>query len=220
MNKFALMLLAGAAAGGGYVGLMFLVGTWPSVLNPGYSPVQPEVPFSHRLHAGELKLDCRYCHNTVDKAAHAAIPANKTCTNCHSGQTGADGTIMTTALHTTSPKLQAVRESEATGRSVEWEKVHDLADYVYFNHSIHVNRGVACVSCHGRIDKMEQVRQVKPLSMSWCLECHRNPTPHLRHPNDVTNMEWVPEGDAAEFGKVIAEKYNIKPNTSCSTCHR
>lgn len=179
----------------------------PKTIDVGYQPEQP-VPYSHALHAGELGIDCRYCHTTVDQTGHAAIPPTQTCMNCH------------TLVHPKSPKLTPVRESAATGVPVEWVKVHDLPDYVYFNHSAHVTRGVGCVSCHGRVDQMEEVFQHEPLSMSWCLDCHRAPEKHLRPPEEVTNMKWKAPGDAVSYGATLREQNNINPPTDCSTCHR
>ncbi|MEM8865120.1 MAG: cytochrome c3 family protein [Planctomycetota bacterium] len=227
VNKFTLMVLAGLGGGGAYAGAMLAFGTWPEVMNTGYMPEQP-VPFSHKLHAGELKMDCRYCHNTVDVAAHAAVPSNNVCTNCHSGL-GADGAVVKTAVHPKSIKLQKVRDSQATGEPVEWERIHDLADYVYFNHSVHINKGVSCVECHGRIDKMEVVYQAEPLSMSWCLECHRNPTGRLRPADEITNLAWTWEDDFETYDQYVnamQEEYGgeksgpYKASTNCSTCHR
>ncbi|MEO1496380.1 MAG: cytochrome c3 family protein [Planctomycetota bacterium] len=223
VNKFTLMLLGGLGAGGAYAGAVLFYGTLPEVMYTGYAPEQP-VPFSHKLHAGELKMDCRYCHNTVDKAAHAAIPATNTCGNCHNASINLDGTLAKTVVHANSPKLQPIRQSLAEGTPVKWERIHDLADYVYFNHAAHVNRGVGCVECHGRIDKMEVVYQHEPLAMSWCLDCHRNPTARLRPLDQITNMAWDPEIDegssAEEVGLAVAEELGIHPNSNCSTCHR
>ncbi len=145
--------LAFAAVG---IGLLYLVvvgayATSPETTNVGYSPKQP-VPYSHKLHVGKLKMDCRYCHNTVDRAAYAAIPPTQTCVNCHSAA-NPDGTVATASIHANSLKLLPVRESQATGNPVNWVRVHDLPDFVYFDHSAHVNRGVSCVSCHGRVDR-------------------------------------------------------------------
>lgn len=221
VNIFTGMVLFGAAAGPAYLGAVVFYGTWPSVMNTGYGPDQP-VPFSHKLHAGELKMDCRYCHSTVDKTAHAAVPATSTCGNCHSPKL-ADGTTALTALHTESVKLAPVRESLVTGKPVYWEKVHDLADYVYFNHSAHVNRGVSCVECHGRIDRMEVVTQVKSLSMSYCLECHRNPAKRLQPIDQVTNLAWgddKSDSERQQFGEEFIDLKNINASTNCSTCHR
>jgi hypothetical protein len=203
--------LAGMLLGGAPVYLTFLIwyGASPKTTDVGFQPEQP-VPYSHALHAGQLGLDCRYCHNTVEQAAHAAIPATATCMNCHK------------MVFTKSEKLAPIRQSNETGSAVEWLKVHDLPDYVYFNHSAHVTRGVGCVTCHGRIDQMEVVYQHEPLSMSWCVDCHRAPEKNLRPPEEVTNMAWTPpEGaDPFEYGKMLREKNNLNPPTDCSTCHR
>ncbi len=188
------------------IGLVWY-GFSPKTTDVGYQPKQP-VPYSHAMHAGQLAIDCRYCHNTVDKAAMAAIPATETCMNCHQ------------RVRAKSPKLELVRQSYATGAPVPWVKVHDLPDYVYFNHSAHVVRGVGCVTCHGRIDRMEEVYQHETLSMGWCLECHRAPEKNLRPPDEVTNMSWQPPGDPIEYGKRLREQNNINPPTDCSTCHR
>mgnify|MGYP002624165137 FL=1 len=204
------------------VGLIYIVavaayGTSPGTINVGYSPRQP-VPFSHKLHVGELNMDCRYCHNTVDKAAPAAVPPTATCVNCHSAA-NSDGSIATSAIHTRSEKLLGVRESQASGESILWEKIHDLPDYAHFNHSAHVNRGIGCVSCHGRVDKMEQVYQTEPLSMSWCLDCHRKPEQHLRPLDRITDMTWQAD-DQEELGARLKKQLDIHASTNCSTCHR
>lgn len=185
----------------------------PNTTDVGYAPEQP-VPFSHALHAGQLGMDCRYCHSTVEKAAFAAIPPTATCMNCH------------TTIHATSPRLAPVRESYNTGKPVDWVKIHDIPDFATFNHSIHVNKGIGCVTCHGRIDKMEVVKQVNSLSMSWCLDCHRAPEKNLRPRDQVTNMTWDPVKDAGktqlELGLELKQEYkirNIAYMTSCSTCH-
>lgn len=217
-----LLMLVGVLAAGGvvYAGVMAGLLTDPETLNVGYRPQQP-VPFSHALHAGQLKMDCRYCHNTVFDSAHAAIPPTATCINCHS-PAGEDGTTGLASVHTESAKLAPLHESWESGRSLAWVRVHNLPDYVYFNHSAHVSAGVSCVSCHGRVDQMDVVRQDKHLSMAWCLECHRDPTPHIRPTEFVTALDWAwPEGvDAkAEAEKLISE-HNIKPQTDCSICHR
>jgi hypothetical protein len=200
-----------AATVGGYA-------VTPLVTNVGYAPKQP-VPYSHALHVGQLKMDCRYCHNTVDKAAYAAIPPTVTCLNCHSAA-NSDGTVPTVSIHANSRKLLPVRESQASGQPILWEKIHDLPDYVYFNHRAHVNRDVGCVSCHGRVDKMEVVHQAEPLTMTWCLNCHRHPEPHLRLREHITDMEWQPDEAPEQLGARLRATYNISPSTSCSTCHR
>jgi hypothetical protein len=162
-------------------------------------------------------MDCRYCHNTVDTAAHAAIPSISTCLNCHG-----DGEIGKGRIHLDKETLAPVREAGAGGDPLEWVRVHDLADYAYFNHSAHVNKGVSCVECHGRVDQMDVVRQVEPLSMGWCIECHRNPAPRLRPLDQITNLGWVPEDGRTreEVGLELMEKYNVHPRQDCSTCHR
>lgn len=204
-------LLFAVFGGVTYVPLLAgLIGS-PQTLYPGYEPRQP-VEFSHAIHAGKLGMDCRYCHTTVEKAAFAAIPPTETCMNCH------------TNIKPDSPRMLPVRESALSGMPIEWTKVHDLPSYAYFNHSSHVNKGVSCVSCHGRIDQMEVVRQVETLTMGWCLECHRAPERHLRPLDQVTNLDWVPpDGDQIKIGLKLKEEYGIRDvtyMTSCSTCHR
>ena len=197
----------GAAGGLLYAAVIVTFGFSPQATDVGYAPVQP-VPYSHALHVGQLGMDCRYCHSAVEMTAHAAVPPTQTCMNCHS------------MIRAASEKLIPVRESYATGLPVEWVKVHDLPDYVYFNHSAHVRRGVGCVSCHGRIDTMEVVTQVEPLSMGWCLECHREPERHLRPLEFVTQLDWVPGEDQLVLGRRLREQNDINPPQDCSTCHR
>lgn len=190
-----------------YLGLLIWLGFSPSTTDVGYRPEQP-VPYSHALHIGQLGVDCRYCHTTVETAAFAAIPPSATCLNCHE------------RVRTASPRLQPVRDSKTSDAPVGWVKVHDLPDYVYFNHSAHVSRGVGCEECHGRIDRMEVVRQVAPLSMGWCLDCHRDPDPRLRPVEAVTAMGWAPAGDRRALGRQVREARGIKPSQQCWTCHR
>jgi hypothetical protein len=199
--------IAGAVLGIAPLYLIGLIwyGASPQTLDVGYAPTQP-IPYSHALHAGELGIDCRYCHRTVEEGAHAAIPSTETCMNCHS------------KVKTNSEKLAPLRESWSKGTAVEWTKVHDLPDYVYFNHSAHVRRGVGCVSCHGRIDQMPVVTQEKPLSMGWCLDCHRAPEEHLRPTSEVTNMTW--QSSSPNQGLELRKANHINPSTDCSTCHR
>src|SRR5262249_39691397 len=142
-----------------YVPTVVGFGFSPKTTDVGYQPVQP-VQFSHALHVGDLGMDCRYCHNTIERAAFAALPATQTCMNCH------------TNIKPDSRRLATVRESWTSGAPIPWVKIHDLPDYAYFNHAAHLNKGVGCVTCHGRIDQMEQVYQARTLSMSWCLDCH------------------------------------------------
>lgn len=217
-NRLLAAVGAGALIGAGYVGTIVFAAMHPTTSFIGYQPTQP-VPFSHKLHAGKLKLDCRYCHNTVDRAAHAAIPPTATCSNCHSGK-NAKGVTPHVAVHSESKKLAKIRESAATGDPVEWIKVHNLPDYVYFNHSAHINSGVSCVVCHGRVDRMEKVQQVKTLAMAFCLDCHRNPEPHLRPLDKVTELSWVPDEDPEVVGARVRDELNLHPKVNCSTCHR
>jgi hypothetical protein len=179
----------------------------PQAVDVGYRPDQP-IPYSHAIHAGKLGMDCRYCHTTVETAAHAAIPPIATCINCHA------------TIRKDSPVLKPLQEAYTQGKPVEWVRVHDLPDYVYFNHSAHVRRGVGCVSCHGRIDRMEVVQQAQPLSMQWCLDCHRNPNPNLRPTDMITQMDWKPDPADGDLGAKLRAQYNINPSTDCSTCHR
>jgi hypothetical protein len=195
-----------------YVLALMYYGFWPATRDVGYQPEQP-VPYSHMLHAGEMGIDCRYCHNTVERTAAAAVPPTDTCMNCHE------------LVRYGSEKLIPVLESHATGMPVQWVKVHDEPDFVYFNHGAHVTRGIGCVSCHDRVDKMDKVHQVELLSMGWCLRCHRHPEEHLRPVDRVTDMDWQPAGlDAVEdqptLGRRLAQDNNIHPSTDCSTCHR
>jgi hypothetical protein len=188
------------------VGLFYYGGS-PQTIDVGYSPKQP-VPFSHELHAGQLGMDCRYCHNTVDRASHAAIPATEVCMNCHA------------SIATNSAFLQPVFESHTTGKPIPWVRVHDLPDFAYFDHSAHVNRGVSCKQCHGRVDKMAQVYQVESLRMGWCLDCHRDPEKSLWPVEQVTNLAWTPQEDPEAMGRRLRDEMNINPRTDCSTCHR
>ena len=216
-NKAVCLLLLATPLAGAYGAAILFFGTDPETIAVGYAPEQP-VPFSHKLHAGQLKMDCRYCHTTVETASHAAIPPTQTCMNCHS-PSDESGVADLTAVHSQSTKLAEVHRSWADDTPVRWKRVHDLPDFVHFNHSAHVTRGVSCVSCHGRVDQMDVVEQKATLSMKSCLECHRDPTPHLRPPDEVTNMEWVPSGPVRDIGDTVKNHWNIKANRNCSTCH-
>lgn len=190
----------------GLVGFFWYFGS-PKYTDVGYQPTQP-VPYSHKLHAGDLGIDCRYCHTAVEVSALATIPPTQTCMNCH------------TIILTDSEKLLPVRESWATGQPIEWTKVHKLPDYAYFNHSIHVNSGIGCISCHGNVAEMKVVQQVEPLSMGWCLDCHRNPGPFIRPVSEITNMKWTPPADFDEFVQKFKIEKQINPPEDCSACHR
>jgi hypothetical protein len=181
----------------------------PKFTRVGYAPIQP-VPFSHALHAGQLGIDCRYCHNFVESSGFANLPTSQTCMNCHS------------QIKTTSPLLAVVRQSYATGQPVPWVQVHQVPDFVYFNHSIHIARGVSCVECHGRIDQMDTVEEVKSLAMAFCLDCHRDPAEHLRPVSEVTNLGWQAPSEAAQraLGERLVREWRSNPPQSCSGCHR
>jgi hypothetical protein len=193
---------------GGPVYLVALVayGVTPEAIRIGYQPEQP-VPYSHAVHVGELGIDCLYCHNTVDKASYAAIPPAETCMNCH------------VSIHPDSEKLLPIREAFTNDTPVSWIRVTDLPDYVFFNHSAHVTRGLGCETCHGRVDQMETVYQTAPLTMGWCLDCHNDPDASLRDPSEATTMGWEPDGQKLH-GTEYRKAHNINPPTDCSTCHR
>ena len=194
------------------VGLIGVVGfVWyffsPEYTDVGYRPKQP-VEYSHKVHAGDLGIDCRYCHTSVEKQAHANVPPTRTCMNCHA------------MVKPESEKLALIRSSFATGQPMEWIRVHNLPDFAYFNHSAHINAGVGCISCHGDVTEMAEITLVKPLSMSWCLDCHRNPDDNLRPVGEVTNMKWEKSADHAKWVADWIQQKNIKPPTACSGCHR
>jgi len=174
-------------------------------------PREQPVPFSHKHHAGGIGIDCRYCHTTVETSSFANIPPTRTCMNCHS------------QIWRTSPMLEPVRSSFRTGESLNWTRVHDLPDFVYFNHSIHVAKGVGCESCHGRVDQMPLTWQAASLRMEWCLNCHRHPEQYVRPREFITTMGYQPNGDQEEIGRRLVAEYHIQDArtlTSCSTCHR
>jgi len=190
----------------------------------GYTPKQP-VPYSHKLHAGDMGMDCRYCHWSVEKGAFAAVPPIQTCMNCHGGTSA--------SVKKDSTALEPIRQAWASNdKPVEWVQVHHLPNFVYFDHSAHLNAGVGCESCHGRVDQMQTVTQKKPLTMGWCLDCHRDPGPNLRDPKDVTKMGMLEQAD--QSGQPMPRpptcaaggKNNTPclrkptPPTNCSGCHR
>jgi hypothetical protein len=237
-NTAARLSLAFLAMGGvGTIGGLMLWVRSPLYTEVGNAVDQP-VQFDHRHHVGEEGIDCRYCHSQVEKAASAGIPPTQLCLNCHA------------QIWNKSPKLAAVRESFFTGKSIEWEKVHKLPHYVYFNHSIHVAKGVGCATCHGRVDQMPAIAKVNTLQMRWCLDCHRNPEKFLRPTSEVVNLKYeVPsskdevvkelltrglaKGDAEAqalasansdpkiaFGLALKSANHVQTRVSCDTCHR
>ncbi len=195
-----------------FVSLVAIVGFFwyfgsPKYTDVGYRPKQP-VDYSHKLHAGDLGIDCRYCHWAVEESRFSNIPSTQTCMNCHQ------------LILPESEKLLPVRESFGTDTAIEWVRVHMLPDYAYFDHSAHVNAGVACQSCHGNVAQMDVVTQVEPLSMGWCLDCHRNPAPSIRPLDQVTNMNWSPPENQLELAHQFIQEHNINPPVDCSGCHR
>ncbi len=177
---------------------------------PMGQPVKQPVPFSHKHHVKEVGLDCRYCHTAVETSSYAGIPPTTTCMTCHS------------QLFRTAPMLAPVRRSLAEGRSLGWNRVHLLADFVYFDHSIHLHQGVGCVTCHGPVDEMQLTYRAEPLTMRWCLECHREPERHLRPREHVFDMDWKPPRDQLSLGRELVARYGIDTSrlADCSVCHR
>ena len=210
-NFLARFSLLGVAilAGLGLTAVL-VVARSPYITNQRVVRDQP-IQFSHKHHVGDDGIDCRYCHTGVENSAYAGIPPTKTCMNCHS------------VLFNNVGYLEPIRESYRTEQSIHWVKVHRLADYVYFNHSIHVNKGIGCSSCHGSVNEMALMYQASPLNMEWCLECHRNPEQNLRPKDQIYNMSWKASADQEEVGRKLATEYNLRSKlelTSCSTCHR
>lgn len=198
--------IAALAVVGG--GLTVVLTVWyffsPEFTDVGYTPHQP-IAYSHKLHAGLMGMDCRYCHVAVELGPHATVPTTEVCMNCHK------------TVRTDSPEIQKLAVAHDSGMPVRWKKVHLLPDYAFFNHAAHVRVGVGCASCHGRVDQMEEVRQEKALSMAWCLECHRAPETALRPTDRVTDMAWTHDPDLAQR---LRDEKQIAPPTHCSACHR
>jgi hypothetical protein len=207
-NTFAKVTIYGAVFFIVFLGWLFDAfsrSSWAT--QSGVAREQP-VEFSHAHHVGDIGLDCRYCHTSVETSAFANVPPTKTCMNCHS------------QIWNTSPTLEPVRESFRTDKSIAWTRVHDLPDFVYFNHSIHINKGVGCETCHGRIDKMPLTWQKASLQMDWCLDCHRHPEQNVRPREAVFQMGYEPPIDQETLGRQLMKEYKIQSLTSCSTCHR
>lgn len=206
-NKVPAFVAAAAVLGlSSIAGAFWYYGT-NKYFEVGYQPVQP-VEFSHKIHAGDLGLDCRYCHSTVERSSFAAVPPSATCMNCHA------------RVKTDSPLLLPLYDSVAQGKPVPWIRVHNLPDYVYFDHSAHLAAGVGCSTCHGRIDQMPRVTQVESLTMGWCLQCHRNPGPSIRAAADLTRMTWQPNEKVPDGPVTLASGRVANPPTHCSGCHR
>jgi hypothetical protein len=189
------------------LGLFDEVNRSPWVTQARTAREQP-IQFSHERHVAGNGIDCRYCHTSVEESAFAGIPPTKTCMNCHS------------QIWVGSQMLAPVRDSYATGRSIPWQRVHRLGEFCYFNHSIHVKKGIGCASCHGRVDQMQLTRQVATLHMEWCLDCHRNPERYVRPRAAVFRVDYAAPANQLELGRQLVAEYQIQKLTSCSTCHR
>jgi formate-dependent nitrite reductase cytochrome c552 subunit len=203
------MIVVGVLLGGAGV----TAGVWyyftPKYTRVGYQPIQP-VPFSHATHVDQMGIDCRYCHSAVEKSWYSNIPAASLCMNCHNQVLKDD------------PRLALVRESAQSGKPIPWVQVHKTPEFVYFNHAVHVNRGVSCYECHGEINKMEEVHHAKPLSMAFCLDCHRDPAAKLRPPDKITDLDWRPESPEKQraMGEKFVHDWKVQSLESCSACHR
>jgi hypothetical protein len=207
-NKLPSKVILGALV----VGSTLTGGVWyyctPKYTRVGYQPIQP-VAFSRAIHVDQVGLDCRYCHNGVEKSWYSNVPAASTCMNCHNQILAND------------PRLALVRDSYFTGKPIAWVQIHKTPDYVYFNHSVHVNRGVSCYHCHGEINKMDEVRHAQPLSMGFCLNCHRNPENFIRPPEQVFNLNWQTNAAAQkQLGEKFVHDWKVNSSQNCSACHR
>jgi formate-dependent nitrite reductase cytochrome c552 subunit len=207
-NRLPLKIAIGALLIGGGVSAGVTYYFTPKYTRVGYQPIQP-VAFSHEIHAGQLGMDCRYCHDGVEKSWYSNIPTASVCMNCHN------------QVLKDSPKLELVRESALSGKPIPWVQIHKTPDYVYFNHSVHVNRGVSCVKCHGQVNHMDEVRHDQPFSMSFCLDCHRDPAKHLRDPKDVYNLDLkISDVEQEKMGKKFVHDWKVNASQNCSACHR
>ena len=198
-------IFGGIFIAAGAIGLFAVLDRSSYNTGEGVVLAQP-IPFSHDHHTAALGISCLYCHSSVEESAFAGIPPTATCMNCHK------------LVWNQSPMLAAVRESYANRDPIEWTRVHDLPDFVYFNHSIHLSKGIGCESCHGRVDEMPLIMKSESLQMEWCLECHRNPEPHLRPTSEVLTMGWKPDYPEQQAELMVA--HSIESETSCSVCHR
>ena len=207
-NSLAKLSIAGVVLlAGAIVIVAYTVdrGAWVTVVQ--VTEQQP-IPFSHKHHVGDDGIDCRYCHTSVETSAYAGMPATEICMSCHS-QLWSDASV-----------LEPLRESWQYGRSIEWTRIYDLPDFVYFNHSIHIAKGIGCSTCHGRVDQMPLTYRANALYMNWCLQCHRNPERYVRPRDQVFNSAYVPPTDQLQMGKRLVAEYQIHSLTDCVTCHR
>jgi hypothetical protein len=198
--------------GGVFILGLLSYGLYEIGMSPWYTGVnmarQQPVPFSHKHHAGELGIDCRYCHTSVEKSSFAGVPPTQTCMTCHS------------QIWTNAGMLEPVRASYRDDKSIAWTRVNALPDFVYFDHSIHVSKGVGCTTCHGPIAQMPLTWRANTLYMSWCLDCHREPEKYVRKKSEVFNANYVPPANQLELGRELVQEYKIQKLTNCSTCHR
>lgn len=235
--KWTNAIPAAIVATGGIGSVAVVAGTWyyatPDYTEVGYEPEQP-VAFSHRIHAEQLGIDCRYCHSNVEESGHSNIPDTHTCMNCHTGDPISGIAYLNNDLwsaHVDNENLATVRSSYATGEAIPWRRIHKVPDYAHFNHAVHVNAGVSCYSCHGNINQHEVARQEHSLAMGWCLDCHRNPEEHLVAASDtdpalpqITDLEAVrrllESDDYAETtGMDLVKQSQVEPPQSCGACH-
>ena len=204
----SLILVAGLVGGG----LSIVIGTSRTAYNTDEEVfINQPVPFSHKHHVTGLGIDCRHCHFSVEDSSFAGIPATKTCMTCHS------------QIWNEAPMLEPVRASFREDKAIEWIRVHDVPDYVYFNHSIHIAKGVGCATCHGQVDEMPLMKKAESLQMQWCMDCHWHPEMNLRPREEITNLDWQPPSDPeahVALAKQLAEEYNVQSKVSCSVCHR
>jgi hypothetical protein len=207
-NTLSKLSLAGVLIFVGSLIFLAIVLARSSYVTRAQEYVEQPVQFSHRHHVKDDGIDCRYCHTSVETSSFAGIPPTKTCMNCHS------------QIWSTAPILEPVRASFRDDRPMRWTRVHDLPDFVYFNHSIHVKKGMGCETCHGRIDEMPLTLQQNTLQMEWCVNCHRNPENYVRPRNEVFTMGYQPPVPQSVLGPQLVKEYGIRGNTSCSTCHR
>ncbi|MFN7963704.1 MAG: cytochrome c3 family protein [Thermoanaerobaculia bacterium] len=208
-NTIAKFSIYGGAVLAGALGWLVISAAPRSSYANGQGVVYKQpVPFSHDHHTAGLGIDCRYCHTSVEEAAFAGIPPIATCMNCHKN------------IWTNAQLLEPIREAFRTETPVQWRRVNDLPDFVYFNHSIHVAKGVSCFVCHGEVNKMPLLYQQASLQMEWCLDCHRNPEKYVRPRSEIFNWDYQPVGSQLEVGKKLVADYHIQSMTNCSTCHR
>jgi hypothetical protein len=207
-NTIAKVSIAGAVIlAGAILAIAYTIDRGPWITNVGVAPEQP-IFFSHKHHVKDDGIDCRYCHTGVETSQYAGVPPTETCMTCHS------------EVWANASATQPIRDSWQSGRSIEWTRVHDLPDFVYFNHSIHINKGIGCSTCHGRIDQMVWTYNVNKMYMEWCLDCHRAPEKYIRPKSKVFDITYVAPPDQNELGRRLVKEYHVQSLTDCATCHR